>query len=98
MAGADYASFLRASEPQARRGGDRSPADVERVFELSQRTNQLNFNGRKYAREEPCRRCSPRRPGEVGLTLRCSDRFGDYGLIGFVVADLTQGAGQRRSS
>ena len=88
-AGADYASFLRASELKLS-VEPLSPADVERVFELSQRTNQLNFNGRKYSRETVQALLSAK-TGEVGLTLRCGDRFGDYGLIGFVVADLGAG-------
>ncbi len=88
-AGADYASFLRASDIKLS-VDPLSPADVERVFELSQRTNQLNFTGRKYAREEVQALLSSA-TGEVGLCLRCSDRFGDYGLIGFVVVDFAQG-------
>jgi len=89
VAGADYASFLRASGLKLAVEAI-GPADVERVFELSQRTNQLNFNGRKYAREA-VQALLTAQTGEVGLTLRCSDRFGDYGLIGFVVADLCKG-------
>ncbi len=88
-AGADYASFLRASEIKL--SIERlTPADVERVFELSQRTNQLNFTGRKYGRDE-VQALLTSKTGETGLCLRCSDRFGDYGLIGFVVADCAEG-------
>jgi len=89
VAGADYASFLRASGLKLA-VAPIGLADVERVFELSQRTNQLNFNGRKYAREA-VQALVGAQTGAVGLTLRCSDRFGDYGLIGFVVADFDQG-------
>ena len=88
-AGADYASFLRASDIKL--SIDRlSPSDVERVFELSQRTNQLNFTGRKYGREE-VQALLTGAACEVGLCLRCSDRFGDYGLIGFAVTNCSQG-------
>ena len=88
-AGADYAGFLRGSEIKL--SVDRlSPKDVERVFELSQRTNQLNFTGRKYARED-VQALLTSTSDETGLCLRCSDRFGDYGLIGFAVADCAQG-------
>jgi FkbH-like protein len=55
--------------------------DFDRVSELIQRTNQLNFSGRKYQREE-----LQTIFGEAGLAkfiLYCSDRFGSYGLIGF---------------
>ena len=88
-AGADYAGFLRDSgitlsiDPL-------TPMDVERVFELSQRTNQLNFTGRKYTREA-VQALVQSRAGTVGLCLRCCDRFGDYGLIGFAVVNDATG-------
>jgi FkbH-like protein len=88
-AGADYAAFLRDSRIVLRID-PLTPADVERVFELSQRTNQLNFTGRKYAREE-VQALLQSRAGAVGLCLRCCDRFGDYGLIGFALADYAAG-------
>ncbi len=87
-AGGDYAAFLRASQIVLTLAPLRA-ADVERVFELSQRTNQLNFNGTKFARAEVERLMAD--PARAALTLRCADRFGDYGLIGFVVADLPAG-------
>ena len=88
-AGADYPAFLRASAIQLRIA-PLAPADVERVFELSQRTNQLNFNGRKYTREA-VQGLMAGEDGRRGYTLRCADRFGDYGLIGF--AEVAVGAG-----
>ena len=88
-AGADYPAFLRASGIRLEIAS-LAPADVERVFELSQRTNQLNFNGRKYTREAVEGLLSGA-DGRRGYTLRCTDRFGDYGLIGF--AEVAVGAG-----
>jgi FkbH-like protein len=61
-------------------------ADAERVYELSQRTNQLNVAATRYEREQVIAMGEGRDPGEWCLTLRCADRFGDYGLIGFVRA------------
>jgi FkbH-like protein len=87
--GGDYLGFLRASglvldvRPLNR-------ADVVRVHELSQRTNQLNFTGAKFALAEVERLAEPE-PGRVRLTLRCADRYGDYGLIGFAELDLQAG-------
>lgn len=87
--GTDYAGFLRACEIKL--SVERlTQMNVERVFELSQRTNQLNFTGRKYARDEVEALLSSK-TGEVGLCLRCGDRFGDYGLIGFAVANCGDG-------
>ncbi|MEO5378107.1 MAG: HAD-IIIC family phosphatase [Magnetococcus sp. DMHC-6] len=53
----------------------------ERVSELMQRTNQLNFSGSKYTLVS-----LPSILMEVGLdkhVLSCSDKFGSYGLVGF---------------
>jgi FkbH-like protein len=63
---------------------DLAARDVERVYELSQRTNQLNIAATRYERETVVAMAEQRDPGERALTLRCADRFGDYGLIGFV--------------
>ena len=82
----DYLGFLRGSglslDIRALSG-----SDLERVHELSQRTNQLNFTGAKLTRDEVEQIASR----EGALTLRCADRFGDYGLIGFVALDLKAG-------
>ncbi len=59
-----------------------SPEDSERVYELSQRTNQLNIAATRYSRDEVAAMLSDTNGAEA-WTLRCADRFGDYGLIGF---------------
>jgi FkbH-like protein len=56
-------------------------AELDRCLELIERTNQLNLSTRRYS------------PGELDAlvadtgtdcyALRCADRFGDYGLVGF---------------
>ena len=85
----DYLGFLRGSAIRSRiRPLD--AADAERVYELSQRTNQLNFRGAKYSRETVQAMLTPD-PDRLNLTVRCEDRFGDYGLIGFIAVDLGQG-------
>jgi FkbH-like protein len=86
--GGDYAGFLRASG-LALTVGQLEEADVERIYELSQRTNQLNFNGTKLSRTEV--EALMRDKLKACFVLRCADRFGDYGLIGFAVADLQGG-------
>jgi len=87
--GTDYVAFLRGCDivldPRPL-----SAPDLERVYELSQRTNQLNFTGAKFARDEVERMAQPD-SDRLALTLRCADRFGDYGLIGFAVLDLKAG-------
>ena len=59
-----------------------SPEDAERVYELSQRTNQLNIAATRYSRDDVAAMLSDSNGAEA-WTLRCADRFGDYGLIGF---------------
>jgi FkbH-like protein len=86
--GGDYAAFLRAS-CLALTVSLLEEGDVERVYELSQRTNQLNFNGTKFSRTQV--EALMRDPVKTAFVLRCADRFGDYGLIGFAVVDLQDG-------
>ena len=59
-----------------------SPEDAERVYELSQRTNQLNIAATRYSRDDVAAMLAGSNRAEA-WTLRCADRFGDYGLIGF---------------
>jgi FkbH-like protein len=65
-------------------------ADLERVAELVQRTNQLNFSGRKYPREALAPLLADTALHKY--TLRVRDRFGDYGLVGFCMARTGDGA------
>ena len=87
--GGDYLGFLRASDLVLDvRVLNRS--DVARTHELSQRTNQLNFTGAKFGLDQVERMVEPD-AGRARLTLRCADRYGDYGLIGFADLDLEAG-------
>lgn len=88
QAGTDYLSFLRSCEVTLD-VTPLSPTDLERVHELSQRTNQLNFTGAKLSQDEVSSLAA--NASRVCLCLRCADRFGDYGLIGFGVIDLQRG-------
>ncbi len=59
-----------------------SPEQVDRVAQLTQRTNQFNFTTVRRGDGEV------RRLGESGLECRSievSDRFGDYGLVGVLI-------------
>ncbi|MDP6408063.1 MAG: HAD-IIIC family phosphatase [Planctomycetota bacterium] len=58
-------------------------ARLERVFELVQRTNQMNFSGRRYSRSQLAELADD--PRRTCLVIRCEDRFGDYGVIGFAI-------------
>jgi FkbH-like protein len=88
-AGSDYDTFLRSCnlELMIER---LTRNDSERVFELSQRTNQLNVAATRYTRDEVAALVSGAH-GKQGWTMRCKDRFGDYGLIGFALFDPAKG-------
>ncbi len=82
----NYADFLRscrirlAIEPLSRE-------NLSRIYELSQRTNQLNFSGRRYGMNE-LEQLAAERPQDT-FVLACSDKFGDYGVIGFALLSAT---------
>jgi FkbH-like protein len=60
-------------------------AQLDRITELAQRTNQLNFSGTRYSRAEL---------GEMlenesldCFVMSCVDNFGDYGTVGFAIVE-----------
>lgn len=81
--GEDYTGFLRSCRIvlEIRHYRD---SDFDRVAELVQRTNQLNFSGRKYDRDQV--RAVIDDPTLEKWVLRCSDRYGSYGTVGFCIA------------
>ena len=86
--GDDYFAFLRSCDIRLR---VRPPAesDHDRIDDLVQRTNQLNFSGRKYKRHEvqPLLADASR----VTFVLDCEDKFGSYGTVGLAVARAEPG-------
>jgi len=78
--GEDYFGFLASCDIRlsVRPHG---PEDFNRVTELVQRTNQLNFSGRKYSRDEVKRLVEDE--GIEKYVIECADRFGSYGTVGF---------------
>jgi FkbH-like protein len=88
-AGSDYDAFLRSCNLKL--SIERLlHSDGERVYELSQRTNQLNVAATRYSRDDVTAMIA-NTSGLEGWTLRCTDRFGDYGLIGFALFDPAKG-------
>ena len=60
--------------------------NVDRIQELVQRTNQLNFSGNKYQREQIVALLDD--PHYVAYCMDCEDRYGQYGTVGFAVIDF----------
>ncbi|MFT7035752.1 MAG: FkbH-like protein [Cyclobacteriaceae bacterium] len=57
----------------------------QRVFELTQRTNQMNFSGNQYE-EEQIEKIALE-PNLDTYVMQCADKFGDYGIVGFAIID-----------
>jgi FkbH-like protein len=80
----DYMAFLRDCQLELKLK-PLSLSNLERVHELTQRTNQMNFSGTRYDRDVLA--------GIVGsehldtYVLECRDRFGSYGIVGFSIVD-----------
>jgi FkbH-like protein len=80
----DYIAFLHDSEirvnilPLA-------AENLERVHELTQRTNQMNFSGNRYDRDKL--RHVLATPWLDTYVLEVEDRFGSYGMVGFSIVD-----------
>lgn len=62
--------------------------NVDRANELVQRTNQLNFSGNRYDRENLLDFISNEKIDAFGI--ECKDKFGDYGTVGFCMVDLDE--------
>lgn len=62
--------------------------DLERVSELVQRTNQLNFSGRKYQRGKILPILEDEKVEKY--VLRCLDNYGSYGAVGFCIVRVEE--------
>ena len=82
--GEDYLAFLRDCHLEAHLR-PLTPGNVQRVHELTQRTNQMNFSGNRYDRAVLERILAT--PYLDTYVLDCRDRFGDYGVVGFCIVD-----------
>lgn len=81
--GDDYLAFLRDCEIHVEIRRDAAD-DFDRIVELVQRTNQLNFSGRKYGREEITEIL--RDESRERHVVACRDKFGSYGTVGFCLS------------
>lgn len=86
MAGSanDYTSFLKSCniEMHIKPVTD---ASLNRVHELSQRTNQMNFSGNRYTKDQIVKLAED--PNKETYVIECMDKFGEYGTVGFGVVD-----------
>jgi len=55
---------------------------IDRLFELTNRTNQLNFTKKKYTKEEFEKIIKD--SSQQKFYIQCKDNYGDYGIVGYV--------------
>lgn len=80
----DYAAFLRDCEIRVNIS-ELDDENFDRVHELTQRTNQMNFSGNRYDRDVLKQLGSA--PWLDAWVLEVEDRFGSYGIVGFCIVD-----------
>jgi FkbH-like protein len=82
--GNDYLAFLKHCEIRLN-VGPMVEDNLERVHELTQRTNQMNFSGNRYDRAVLKQILAT--PHLDTYVLEVEDRFGKYGVVGFSIVD-----------
>lgn len=78
----DYLGFLKSCELKLRLFRPERPEESARCLELIQRSNQLNLSSRRYSPEEFDRLLAGK--DVLCVAMDCEDRFGRYGIVGFV--------------
>lgn len=85
--GGDYMAFLK--ECRLELGiSTLDDTNLKRVYELAQRTNQMNFSGNRYPELQLKEILAS--PSFETYVINCTDRFGSYGIVGFAVVDLKE--------
>jgi FkbH-like protein len=80
----DYLSFLKSCEI-ALNIDKASIEKIDRIQELVQRTNQLNFSGNRYQREQIEKILTDQ--NKDTYIIDCQDKYGIYGTIGFAIVN-----------
>lgn len=80
----DYMAFLRHCQIRLSLK-PMTEDNLDRVHELTQRTNQMNFSGSRYDRD--VLKGILATPHLDTYLLSCEDRFGSYGVVGFSIVD-----------
>mgnify|MGYP000511423865 CR=1 FL=1 len=85
-----YDEFLKSCSIKLRiKFGMPDEIETKRVEELVQRTNQLNFSGNHYKREELYNLIKT--PDILPAIMSAEDKFGEYGIIGFAIVEEREG-------
>ena len=79
----NYSSFLKSCDFHLNIFVPRTPEQVDRCYELIQRTNQLNISSKRYTREEYD--AILKDDSCLKYAFDCRDKFGEYGIVGFCI-------------
>jgi FkbH-like protein len=82
--GEDYNAFLKHCDIRMTLSA-MTNENLERVHELTQRTNQMNFSGNRYDRSRLAEILQS--PSLDTYVIKCEDKFGSYGVVGFAIVD-----------
>jgi FkbH-like protein len=82
--GQDYMAFLRHCQIKVTLQ-PMGEENMERVHELTQRTNQMNFSGNRYDRTKLSEILQNHSLDTY--VIKCDDLFGSYGVVGFAIVD-----------
>ena len=82
----DHVEFLKSCNLSIELFIPQTPLDIMRCYELIQRSNQLNLTGRRYTQNEFTELLTS---GNQNYAIRIVDRFGEYGIVGFISAELS---------
>src|SRR5204863_5818096 len=84
-----FADFLGALNLQIQIE-EAAERQIARVAQLTQRTNQFNFTTRRRTEAEMAQLLQDANTHLLSITV--TDRFGEYGLVGVVIYQLTRDA------
>jgi FkbH-like protein len=82
--GGDYIKFLKECDIKIYLRS-MNEKNIDRVYELAQRTNQMNFSGRRYQKAELNTLMNSN--DFHSYVISCEDKFGSYGIVGFSLLD-----------
>lgn len=86
--GSDYEAFIKGCDMEVEIHSLKKD-ELQRAYELSQRTNQLNIATTRYTKND-LTRLAYESPGHEVHVVRAKDKFGDYGIVGLSVFSLTE--------
>jgi len=83
----DYIEFLKSCDLQTVLS-PLSNSNSKRVYELAQRTNQMNFSGNRYDKSELDDFMKSEKHDTY--VIECADKFGSYGIVGFGIVETDE--------